>query len=121
MFIYSAIDMSPTRVFKTSAALTGGAFTAVTLGENGVKTSAAGETPVGILVTESELPIAAGEDVGVQVIGGTLWQAGVAIKAGDLLAAGANGKAVKASGAAFAQALDSAAAGGTVHVLIIRS
>ena len=121
-YTYSMIDTSPTRVFKASAELTGAAFTAVTLGENGVKTSAAGDTPIGILTAETELPVAPGEDVNVQVYGGSLWIVGEAVKAGDLLAAGADGKAVKAaSGAfAFAQALENAAANGTAHVLIIR-
>ena len=122
MNIYSMIDTSPTRVFQASAALTGGAFTAVTLGENGVATSAAGDYPVGILMAESELPIAAGEDVNVQVKDGSRWIVGEAVKAGDLLAAGADGKAVKATSGKFifAQALENTAANGTAHVLIIR-
>ena len=121
-YTYSMIDTSPTRVFTASAELTGGAFTAVTLDENGVKTSAAGDTPIGILAAETELPCAAGEDVNVQVCGGSLWIVGEAVKAGDLLAAGADGKAVKAASGAFAlaQALENAAADGTVHVLITR-
>ena len=123
MNIYSMVDTSPTRVFATSAALTGGAFTLVTLGENGVATSAAGDTPIGILAAESELPIAAGEDVNVVVCGGCLLTAGEAVKAGDLLAAGAGGKAVKATSGdfIFAQALENGAAGEAVRVLIVRA
>lgn len=123
MNIYSMVDTSPTRVFATSAALTGGAFTAVTLGENGVATSAAGDTPIGILAAESELPIAAGEDVNVVVCGSCLLMVGEAVKAGDLLAAGAGGKAVKATSGdfIFAQALENGAAGEAIRVLIVRA
>ena len=123
MNIFSSIDTSPTKVFQTSAALTGGAFTAVTLTENGVATSAAGEKSIGILAAETELPVAQGEDVNVIICGGTLWIVGEAVKAGDLLAAGAGGKAVKATNGAFAlaQALENGAANQAVHVLIVRA
>ena len=122
MYIYNSVDNSPTRVFQTSAALTGGAFTAVTLTENGVATSAAGGKPIGILAAETELPVAQGEDVNVVVCGGTLWTVGETIKAGDFLAAGAGGKAVKASDEfAFAQALENGAAGQAIRVLIVRA
>lgn len=121
MNTYSMIDTSPTRVFKTSAALTGGQFTAVTLGENGVATSAAGDTPIGILTAETELPVAAGEDVCVVVCGGCLLTVGEAVKAGDFLAAGAGGKAAKSNSGGFAQALENGAAGEAIHVLIVRA
>lgn len=122
MFIYNMFDESPTKVFKTSAALTGGAFTAVTLGENGVATATASTIPIGILAAETELPQASGEDVNVQISGGSLWIVGEAVKAGDLLASGANGKAVKATSGKFifAQALTAAAANAAAEVLIIR-
>lgn len=122
MFIGQTANTSPTHVFTVATALTGGAFTAVTLGENGVKTCAAGEVPIGILTAETELPQAVGEDVNVQILGGAKWIAGVALKAGDLLAAGADGKAIKATSGAFvfAQALSAAAVGEAAEVLIIR-
>lgn len=122
MFIGQTANLSPTHVFTVATALTGGAFTAVTLGENGVKTCAAGEVPIGILTAETELPQAVGEDVNVQILGGAKWIAGVALKAGDLLAAGADGKAIKATSGAFvfAQALSAAAVGEAAEVLIIR-
>jgi len=122
MLMGQTFDNSPNRVFTVATALTGAAFTAVTLGENGVKTSAAGEVPIGILTAETELPQAVGEDVAAQVIGGAKWIAGEALKAGDLLAAGADGKAVKATSGAFvfAQALSAAAVGEAAEVLIIR-
>ena len=123
MFNGSIINQSPTAEFVTAAGLSGAAFTAVTLTENGVKTSAADEMPIGILTAENELPIEAGENVTVQTTGGSLWTAGEAIKAGDFLAAGASGVAVKAVAGKFifAQALNNAAQGATAHVQIIRA
>lgn len=123
MFNGSIINQSPTAEFVTAAGLSGAAFTAVTLTENGVKTSAADEMPIGILTAENELPIEAGEHVTVQTTGGSLWTAGEAIKAGDFLAAGASGVAVKAAAGKFifAQALNNAAQGATAHVQIIRA
>lgn len=123
MFNGSIINQSPTAEFVTAAGLSGAAFTAVTLTENGVKTSAADEMPIGILTAENELPIEAGENVTVQTTGGSLWTAGEAIKAGDFLAAGASGVAVKAAAGKFifAQALNNAAQGATAHVQIIRA
>ena len=123
MFNGSIINQSPTSEFVTAAGLSGAAFTAVTLTENGVKTSAADEMPIGILTAENELPIEAGEHVTVQTTGGSLWTAGEALKAGDFLAAGASGVAVKAAAGnfIFAQALDNAAQGATAHVQIIRA
>ena len=121
MYINNMTDLSPTRVFTTSEALTGGAFTAVTLGENGVKTAGANDIPIGILAAETELPQGAGEDVNVQICGGTLWTAGEAVKAGDFLSAGEGGKAFKTGegGYIFGQALENAAANNTVRALII--
>ena len=123
MFNGSIINQSPTSEFVTAAGLSGAAFTAVTLTENGVKTSAADEMPIGILTAENELPIEAGEHVTVQTTGGSLCTAGEALKAGDFLAAGASGVAVKAAAGKFifAQALDNAAQGATAHVQIIRA
>ena len=123
MNMYSMVDDSPTRVFQTSESLTGGAFTAVALGENGVANAAAASIqPIGILAAETELPIAAGDDVNVVVSGGCLWTVNESIKAGDMLTAGEGGKAVKAASGnfIFAQALESAAAGEAAHVLITR-
>ncbi len=117
MFNGSIINQSPTSEFVTAAELSSAAFTAVTLTENGVKTSAADEMPIGILTAENELPIAAGEHVTAQITGGSLWTAG------DFLASGANGFAVKAETGKFifAQALENAAQGATARVQIIRA
>ena len=122
MNIFSMVDDSPTRVFQTSASLTGGAFTAVELGENGVATAGATNMPIGILAAESELPIGQGEDVNVVIRGGAMWTAAESIKGGDMLASNANGKAVKATSGKFifAQALGNANPDEAAHVLIIR-
>ncbi len=123
MFNGSIINQSPTSEFVTAAELSSAAFTAVTLTENGVKTSAADEMPIGILTAENELPIAAGEHVTAQITGGSMWTAGEALKAGDFLASGADGLAVKAETGKFifAQALENAAQGATARVQIIRA
>lgn len=122
MYIYTAADTSPYRVFKTSAALTGGAFTAVTLGENGVKTSSTGDVPVGILAGETQENCPASEEVNVVVMGSTLWVISEQVSAGDFLAVGDNGLAVKAGADAkiFAQALEGGAANQAVKILITR-
>lgn len=122
MFMGQTANLSATHVFTVATALTGGAFTAVTLTENGVKTSAAGEMPIGILTAETELPQAVGEDVACVVIGGAKWIAGETLKAGDLLTAGAGGKAIKATSGKFifAQALSAAAVDEAAEVLITR-
>lgn len=123
MYMGQTANLSPQKVFKASAAITAGAFTAVTLGENGVATSAAGDIPIGLLAAETSNEIAIGEDINVQMVGGGLWIAGEAVKAGDLLATGDDGKAaVAASGKyIFAIALETAAANQTVAVQIINA
>lgn len=116
------VDDSPTKVFKTAADLTGGAFTAVQLGGSGITTADASAVPIGLLIGEYELPIPAGEEVTAQIQGGGLWLAGESIAAGDLLASGASGVAVKATTGKFifAQALTDAKPNQAAQVQIIR-
>lgn len=118
----SMVDDSATKVFNTASSLTGGAFTALELGGSGVTTANANSVPIGLLIGEYELPIPAGEEVTAQVRGGGLWLAGESLAAGDLLAAGADGKAVKATsgGFIFAQALENAKTNQAAQVQIIR-
>ena len=85
-------DTSPFRVFQTAESLSGGAYTAVELTANGVKTAGASSAVIGILSAETELPIAAGEDVNILVCGGGLWTTGESIQAGGALAAGGGGR-----------------------------
>ncbi len=112
MHIYQSGDDSPFKVFTTAAALPAGAFRAVTLTETGVRLSAAGELPLGLLTAETEA-CAAGADVNVQIKGVGLWTAGEAFKAGDLLSAGADGTAVKTTSGqpVFARALENCTSG----------
>lgn len=120
--MYTMINESPTHEFTTAESLTGGAFTAVALGASGITTAGASSIPIGLLTADLELPIDAGEDVTVQIQGGGLWLAGESIAAGDLLAAGASGVAVKATSGQFifAQALTAANTGETSQVQIVR-
>ena len=119
----SMVDESATKVFNTAASLTGGAFTAVELGGSGVTTANANSVPIGLLIGEYDLPIPAGEEVTAQVRGGGLWLAGESLAAGDLLAAGASGVAVKATSGKFifAQAVEDAKANQAAQVQIIKA
>lgn len=119
----SIIDDSPTKVFKTAADLTGGAFTALELGGSGVNTAGASSVPIGLLIGEYDLPIPAGSSVTAQIRGGSLWLAGESIAAGDFLAAGKSGVAVKATTGKFifAQALENAKANQAAQVQIINA
>lgn len=119
----SIIDDSPTKVFKTAADLTGGAFTALELGGSGVNTAGASSVPIGLLIGEYDLPIPAGSEVTAQISGGGLWLAGESIAAGDLLAAGASGVATKATSGKFifAKALENAKANQAAQVQIINA
>ena len=123
MYMNSMVNESPTKVFTTAESLTGGAFTAVALGAAGITTAGASSAVIGILTAENELPISAGEDVNVQISGGSLWTVAESISAGDFLSAGEGGKAVKSTSGnfIFAQALDNAAANQAAQVLIIRA
>ena len=122
MYTGSIINYSPTKVFKTADSLTGGAFTAVSLTENGIQTAGASAIPIGILTAENELPISANDEVTVQIMDGSIWQVGENVKAGDFLSAGDGGKAVKSTSGKFifAQALENGAASSAIPVQIIR-
>lgn len=115
-------DTSPFRVFTTSESLSGGAFTAVSAGASGVTTAGASSAIIGILSAETELPVAAGEDVNVLVSGGGVWTVGESVSAGDALAAGTDGKAAKATSGKmiFARAMENGKANQNIRVLITR-
>lgn len=115
------LDESALRVFKTAEDIAENLI-AVELTPEGLKTAGASSTPLAI-VTPYNVDIKAGDDVAVQVSGGGQWLAGEEIKAGDLLAAGEAGKAVKATEGkyAFGQAVKNAAAGEAVEMIIVRA
>lgn len=91
----SIINNSATIIAKASAKITDGAFLAATLTENGVAVAKASETPIGIMVAETGT-VEAGEEVTIQVKDIGLAKVGAAVNAGDILAADANGKLIKA-------------------------
>ncbi len=123
MYNGSIINESATLAFTVKNNLTGGAFTAAKFSDTGVVTATAGDVPIGILTAENELPIVAGDEVTVQVKGITLWIVGENVSAGDLLAAGADGVAMKATAGKFilAQALTDGKTGEAVQVQIIKA
>ena len=123
MFNGNIINESATLAFNVQSNLTGGAFTAVKLSDTGIATATAGDIPVGVLTAEHELPIVVGDEVTVQVKGITLWIAGENVSAGDLLAAGVDGAAMKATAGKFilAQALMNGTTGEAIRVQIIKA
>lgn len=123
MYNGSIINESATLAFAVKGNLTGGAFTAVKFSDTGVVTATAGDIPVGILTAENELPIVATDEVTVQIKGITLWIVGENVSAGDLLAAGADGVAMKATAGKFilAQALANGTTGEAVQVQVIKA
>ena len=106
----TGINDSATIVAKASDNIANGAFKAVKLTATGIALAAAGEAAVGILIPETESP-RMDDAVTVQVKDIGLVMTGAAVDAGDLLAADANGKLVKATEGQFiiAQALEAAA------------
>ena len=117
-YFTSAVDESYTREFPATDSLTGGMFTAVELTGDGVVTAGASSIPLGILLEDPTDD----DTVTIQIDGGGLWVSGEALTAGDLLAAGASGVAVKATSGKFifAQALEDVPANTAAHVQIIR-
>lgn len=118
MFTSTTVNQSFTREFPVAESLTGGAFTAISLTENGVVTAGASSIPVGIW-TGFYNP----DGVTAQISGGGVWFVGEDVKAGDFLTSGANGVAVKAQSGdfAFAMALENASASSAVEVQIVNA
>lgn len=125
MYIGTSINESPVIAGIAAEAITAGSMLAVTMGADGVKkVAAAGAAAVGLLIAETDDAIAAGDTVTIQVKDIGMWKVGAAVAAGDLLAADANGKAVKATAGKFilAQALEAAtAADQVIRVQIIKA
>lgn len=113
------VNQSFTREFPVAESLTGGAFTAISLTENGVVTAGASSIPVGIWTGFYNH-----DGITAQISGGSLWLVGNdSIAAGDFLTSGANGVAVKAQSGdfAFAMALENASASSAVEVQIVNA
>lgn len=103
MYIGTGINNSATIVGKASADITEGAFLAAALTKDGLAVAKATDTPIGIFIPETDT-VKKGGDANVQVKDIGLAKVGAAVNAGDLLAADANGKLVKATAGAFALA-----------------
>ena len=117
-YFTSAVNESKTREFTVSDDLTSGIFTAVELTGDGVATAGESSIPLGILLEDPTDD----DSVTIQIDGGGLWLAGESLTAGDLLAAGESGVAVKATSGKFifAQALEDVPANTAGQVQIIR-
>ena len=98
-YIGTMINDSST-VSMIAAADLNNVLVAVELGTDGVKVATAGSAALGIIMPEDD-GVKAGERVNVAVKDIVRWTAGAAVNAGDLLAVGTDGKAVKATEGAF--------------------
>lgn len=119
----TGINDSPTITAKAKEAIENGAYLAATLADGGVTVAKAEDTPIGIMIPETEA-IPAGEDVTIQIKDIGLAMVGEAVKPGDLLAADEGGKLKKAGDGAFilAVALEEAtAADQVIPVQIIKA
>lgn len=125
MYIGTAMNESPVLAGEAGAALQNAAMLAVKLDADGALVLAgAGEPALGVLLPDTEEQAAKGDQVTVQVKDIGLWMAGAAVKAGELLASDAAGKAVPATAGAFilAQALETADADGRpIRVQLIKA
>lgn len=123
MYIGTSINESPVISGIAAADIADGAMLAVTLSTDGIKPATDADVPVGILIAETD-DIKQGDTVTVQVKDIGLWKVGDAVAAGDLLAADAAGKAIKAAAGKFVlgQALEAAtAADQVIRVQIIKA
>lgn len=120
---YSTINDSPTISQLASVELAPQGV-ALALTAKGLALPAAGGDVLGIALPCNPEKVAANDRVDVQIKGCGVWIAGGTFDAGDLLAADATGKAIKADtgNAIVARALESAtAAGDLVKVQILNA
>ena len=123
MFLNHAYTDSPVIHGEAAADNTAPAMLAFAFDSDGLlATPAAGAFCAGISLANADA-VKAGDRLDVQVKDGCYWKAGAAIKRGDLLAADATGKAVKATTGqhVLAVALANAASGNPVEVYIMRT
>lgn len=119
-FLTHSINDSATLCGEAAGAIA--PLTAVKFDGNGkLATAGAGELCIGIALATTDDNCKAGDTIHAQIKEAGLWLAGGAFAAGDLLAADATGKAVKATtGTALAIALEAGKAGKPAKVLICR-
>lgn len=124
MFNGSVTNDSATIVMPAKAAVTGGAFTAVSAASGGVSPCTDALIPMGVTIAEMPANVPIGGDVHVQVKDIGMWKGGAAFAAGDPLASDAEGLAVKATDGKFILGFaleDCAAKGQAVKVQITKS
>lgn len=96
------INDSATYAFPAAEAIEDVRCKAVVLTADGVKVATDGSMPfIGLAIITNDFPIAAGEDVHVQIKEVGQMEAGEAIAAGDAITADANGYAKKAADGDF--------------------
>ena len=119
-YLTHAINDSATLCGEAAGAIA--PLTAVKFDGNGkLAPAGAGELCIGIALATTDDDCKAGDTVHVQIKEAGLWIAGGDFVAGDLLAADASGKAVKAAaGTALAIALEAGKANKPTKVLICR-
>lgn len=121
----TTINESPVIAGALASAIEGQvAFRAVAFDENGALVIATEQAvPVGIATPDAGEDRKAGDEITVQVTAMGIAKAGEALKRGDALAAGADGKLVKAASGKFILgfALTNAAADGSVTIQITKS
>lgn len=124
-YMTSQINESPTITEKAGAKIESdarGLFVKYDENGNVVPASAAGEKVIGVTIITNNAEVEVGQDLDIQVKEIGLARAGTAIKKGDEVAAGADGKAAVAAGGQFVvgTALESAEAGQFFYMQITK-
>lgn len=122
--IYTGTQINPTATysFKASAKLDDVRGKLVTVSTTGVALATGATSPImGIAIISNDAPIAAGDDVDVQIKEIGYVKAGGTITAGALLTSDSNGCAVAAtSGYVIGQAMSDGVAGDYIPVQIVK-
>ena len=124
-YMTSQINESPVISEKAGAKIASdarGLFMKYDENGNVIPASVAGEKVMGVSIITNSAEIEAGQDVDIQVKEIGLAKAGAAIKKGDEVAAGADGKAIVATGGHFVvgTALEAAEAGQFFYMQITK-
>lgn len=98
----TTINESPVIALQAGEELKEAQFLAVTADG---KLATAGANAIGIITADCEDTVKTGDDITVQVKDIGVWKAGEAVSAGDELAVGEGGKAVKATAGTFITAI----------------
>ena len=117
----ASINEQPVISEKIGAVIENGAGKGVKYSGGNVVLAGAGEAICGVLIMQTPEKVEAGDDVTVQYKDIGYVMAGGSFVKGDALATDASGKFVKATGKAYARALEDGAAGQYVkaHICIV--